>query len=68
MFVNTLAIRSNPAKEKAVPDLFGGSQSYALKAFENQDYPFEELVDRLDVQRIEPQSVIQCDVCAAIWT
>ncbi|WP_081481590.1 non-ribosomal peptide synthetase [Paenibacillus elgii] len=51
MFVNTLAIRSHPAKEKPFLAYLEEVRDIALKAFENQDYPFEELVDRLDVQR-----------------
>ncbi|MCP4158328.1 MAG: amino acid adenylation domain-containing protein, partial [bacterium] len=51
MFVNTLALRSYP----------GGAETYAghlekikqntLEAFENQDYPFEKLVEKLGINR-----------------
>ncbi len=51
MFVNTLAIRSYPAGEKTVSDFLGEIRDDLLNAFENQDYPFEELVDKAGVRR-----------------
>ncbi|MFC0210899.1 non-ribosomal peptide synthase/polyketide synthase [Paenibacillus chartarius] len=51
MFVNTLAIRSYPAAEKSFLDYLQEVQQRALQAFENQDYPFEELVEKLDLKR-----------------
>ncbi|MCZ8518253.1 MULTISPECIES: non-ribosomal peptide synthase/polyketide synthase [Paenibacillus] len=51
MFVNTLAIRSYPAGSKSFLDFLHEIKETALGAFEHQDYPFEELVERLDVKR-----------------
>ncbi|TAI53360.1 non-ribosomal peptide synthetase [Bacillus paralicheniformis] len=51
MFVNTLALRTQPAENKCFSDFLKEVRETALEAFEHQDYPFEELVDRLDVVR-----------------
>ncbi|MBJ8191553.1 hypothetical protein JDS79_32765, partial [Bacillus cereus] len=44
MFVNTLAIRNRPADDKTFLSYLEEVKETALGAFENQDYPFEELV------------------------
>jgi amino acid adenylation domain-containing protein len=46
MFVNTLALRNQPAGETKFMDFLGQVKSRALEAFENQDYPFEDLVEK----------------------
>ncbi|WP_157243996.1 condensation domain-containing protein, partial [Paenibacillus elgii] len=51
MFVNTLALRHYPAGEKTFQDYVQEVKETSLKAFENQDYPFEALVDKLDLKR-----------------
>ncbi|MBE0339247.1 non-ribosomal peptide synthetase [Paenibacillus sp. 23TSA30-6] len=51
MFVNTLAIRNYPEGGKTFRDYVLEVKENALKAFEHQDYPFEELVDKLGVDR-----------------
>ncbi|MEC1262571.1 non-ribosomal peptide synthetase [Bacillus swezeyi] len=51
MFVNTLAMRTHPTENKRFTDFLREVRQTALEAFEHQDYPFEELVDRLDVVR-----------------
>ncbi|MCY8701099.1 non-ribosomal peptide synthase/polyketide synthase [Bacillus spizizenii] len=51
MFVNTLAIRTAPAGEKTFKDYVTETKETMLKAYENQEYPFEELVEKLGVQR-----------------
>jgi amino acid adenylation domain-containing protein len=51
MFVNTLALRNTPSGEKTFAYFLGEVRQNALQAFANQDYPFEELVDRLAVPR-----------------
>ncbi|OLG07559.1 Long-chain-fatty-acid--CoA ligase [Bacillus paralicheniformis] len=51
MFVNTLAIRTRPVENKCFSDFLREVRETALEAYEHQDYPFEELVDRLDVVR-----------------
>jgi len=51
MFVNTLAMRNYPVGEKTCQEFLKEVRTNALKAYENQDYPFEELVNRLNIQR-----------------
>jgi tyrocidine synthetase-3 len=47
MFVNTLALRNYPAGEKTASQFIQEVKTRTLEAFENQDYPFAELVDQL---------------------
>ncbi|KZE78885.1 non-ribosomal peptide synthetase [Paenibacillus elgii] len=51
MFVNTLAIRSYPSGEKPFLAYLQDVREHALHAYENQDYPFEELVEKLSIPR-----------------
>jgi len=51
MFVNTLAIRNYPRGEKVFDDFLTQLKQEILLAFENQDYPFEDLVDKVGVKR-----------------
>ncbi|MEK4378122.1 fengycin non-ribosomal peptide synthetase FenA [Bacillus sp. FSL R5-0434] len=51
MFVNTLALRTHPAGNKTFTNFLKEVKQTALEAYEHQDYPFEELVDQLGVQR-----------------
>lgn len=51
MFVNTLAMRNYPCSEKTFAQFLEEVKQNSLKAFENQDYQFEELVDNLEVRR-----------------
>ncbi|WP_241752459.1 non-ribosomal peptide synthetase, partial [Paenibacillus alvei] len=51
MFVNTLAIRNHPAGEMPFRAYLNQVKEQALSAFENQEYPFEELVEKLRVTR-----------------
>ncbi len=51
MFVNTLAIRSYPNDKKTFLQFLQEIKDTLLKAYENQEYPFEELVDKLKVKR-----------------
>ncbi len=51
MFVNTLAIRTEPKGDKRFTDYLAEVRQAALEAYEHQDYPFEELVERIGVQR-----------------
>lgn len=48
MFVNTLVLRTKPAKEKTFLQLLQEVKEHALNAYENQDYPFALLVDKLN--------------------
>ncbi len=51
MFVNTLPIRAFPEPEKSVKQFILEVNSRFLDAFENQDYPFERLVEKLNLRR-----------------
>lgn len=51
MFVNTLAMRNNSNGNKTYKEFLKEVKDNALKAYENQDYQFEELVDKLGIKR-----------------
>jgi amino acid adenylation domain-containing protein len=51
MFVNTLAMRNEPAPGKKFNEFLSEVKNRALKAFENQEYQFEDLVEKVSVQR-----------------
>jgi len=51
MFVNTLALRSFPSGDKYFSDFLIETGDKTLKAFSNQQYQFEMLVDELDIKR-----------------
>ncbi|WP_051237157.1 non-ribosomal peptide synthetase [Paenibacillus pinihumi] len=50
-FINTLALRNRPMGEMTFSAFMNEVKSNALKAYEHQDYAFEELVDRLKTRR-----------------
>ncbi|MGE5630186.1 MAG: non-ribosomal peptide synthetase, partial [Caulobacteraceae bacterium] len=51
MFVNTLAMRSYPEGRKSFNEFLQEVKNNALSAYENQDYQFEMLVEKLDIRR-----------------
>lgn len=51
MFVNTLVIRSRPVGAKSVDFFLNELREATLGAYENHEYPFEYLVDRLAARR-----------------
>lgn len=51
MFVNTLAIRNFPEGEKRFKEFLEEIKENTLAAYENQDYPFEELLEKLEIKR-----------------
>ena len=51
MFVNTLAMRNYPMGNKSYKEFLLDVKDNALKAYENQDYQFEALVQKLDIPR-----------------
>ncbi|MCY8603160.1 non-ribosomal peptide synthetase, partial [Bacillus sonorensis] len=51
MFVNTLAMRTYPQGEKTFAAFLQEVKETVLEAFEHQNYPFEELIEQLGVQR-----------------
>jgi tyrocidine synthetase-3 len=51
MFVNMLALRSYPSESKTLGLFLEEMKGCVLSAFENQDYPFDELVKKLSLKR-----------------
>jgi amino acid adenylation domain-containing protein len=51
MFVNTLAIRCRPTGEQTLAGFLKHVRTTVLEALQNQDYPFEDLIDRLSLNR-----------------
>ncbi|MBB6714150.1 non-ribosomal peptide synthetase, partial [Clostridium gasigenes] len=51
MFINTLAMRERPEAEKSFLKFVYEVKESCLKAYENQEYPFEELVEAVEVRR-----------------
>jgi polyketide synthase PksJ len=51
MFVNTLVLRNKPEPAKNLGRFIKEIGTNTLEAFENQEYPFEELVDQLTLPR-----------------
>ncbi len=52
MFVNTLALRNYPRGERGFLQFLVEVKENSLKAFENQDFQFDELVELLSVPRV----------------
>jgi amino acid adenylation domain-containing protein/non-ribosomal peptide synthase protein (TIGR01720 family) len=51
MFVNVLALWNRPTADKRFNEFLKEVKEKTLKAFENQEYPFEDLLDRVSVNR-----------------
>lgn len=51
MFVNTIPMRGYPQGDKKFIDFLKEIKRSALDAYENQEYPFEELVEEVNVRR-----------------
>ncbi|WP_066507710.1 non-ribosomal peptide synthetase [Abyssisolibacter fermentans] len=51
MFVNTLALRNFPCCNKSFYDFLRDVKEKTIKAFEYQDFPFEELISKLNISR-----------------
>ncbi|MFP3632898.1 condensation domain-containing protein, partial [Burkholderia sp. SIMBA_045] len=51
MFVNTLAMRNYPKQEIKFADYLKEIKENTLNAYDNQDYQFDELVEKLNLQR-----------------
>ncbi|NIM16719.1 MAG: amino acid adenylation domain-containing protein [Candidatus Aminicenantes bacterium] len=51
MFINMLALRNYPGKDKSFKEFMKEVKERTLKAFENQDYPFEQLVEKVAANR-----------------
>ena len=51
MFVNTLAMRNFPSADKEFSDFLNEVRDRSLGAYNNQNYQFEELVNKLNLER-----------------
>ncbi len=51
VFINTLVMRNYPKGDKTFIEFLREVKENSLKAFLNQEFPFEELVDKLQVKR-----------------
>ncbi|WBW95744.1 non-ribosomal peptide synthetase [Oceanirhabdus sp. W0125-5] len=51
MFVNTLPMRNKPSREKTYVEFLREVKENSIKAYENQSYQFEELIQKLQVRR-----------------
>jgi amino acid adenylation domain-containing protein len=51
MFVNTLPMRNYPTGGKTCSQFLKEVRETTLQAFENQEYPFEELIETLNLER-----------------
>jgi hypothetical protein len=51
MFINTFPLRNYPEKEKNFIEFLNEVKETTLKAFENQEYPLEDLVEKVVVNR-----------------
>ena len=51
MFVNTLAMRANIDSNLSFKDFLSYIKDMCLNSYKYQDYPFDELVDKLKIQR-----------------
>ncbi|MGD2092758.1 MAG: amino acid adenylation domain-containing protein [Candidatus Aminicenantes bacterium] len=51
IFINTLALRNYPAAEKCFYEFLAEVKQNSLEAFENQDYQYEELVEKIQPTR-----------------
>jgi amino acid adenylation domain-containing protein len=51
MFVNTLALRNRPVGDRTFKEFLKEVKTRTLQAFENQEYQFEDLVDKLSLSR-----------------
>ncbi len=51
MFVNTLAVKTTAAPDTSFKDFLKQVKKKTLKAYENQDYPFETLVEKTMAHR-----------------
>ena len=51
IFLNTFAMRNYPNKHKSFMEFLAEVKANSLNAYENRDFQFEELVDRLKVSR-----------------
>ncbi|MDI5888451.1 non-ribosomal peptide synthetase [Flavobacterium yafengii] len=58
LYLNTLAIRSRLKEGSSFLDLVTAQKEILLGAYENQSYPFDELIDKLNLKRDTSRSAL----------
>ncbi|NOQ24119.1 MAG: amino acid adenylation domain-containing protein [Bacteroidales bacterium] len=58
MFVNSLALDVNPNKNKSFKEFLFNIKSTTLNAYENQDYQFDDLVNKLNIERVSGRNPV----------
>lgn len=58
VFINTVAIRSKIGKEMTYKDYLLQVKEKSIKAFENQDYQYDEIIDNIKVKRDQSREVL----------
>ncbi|MCP4153442.1 MAG: hypothetical protein GY757_37285, partial [bacterium] len=58
MFVNMLVHRNFPSKDKTFRHYLAEVKENALNAFDNQDYQFDQLVSKLELQRTSDRNML----------
>ncbi len=53
MFVNTLVIRNRLSYKKTFIHYLNEVKETTLAAYENQDYPFEKIIEKVDIKKVE---------------
>ena len=66
MFVNTLALHNYPNRDKSFIQFLQEVKTSTLSDLENQEYPFEDLVDRLGINREAGRNPL-FDVMFSFW-
>jgi acyl carrier protein len=56
MFINMLAMRNQPQENKTFKDFLKEVKENALDAYENQDYQYEKLVNKLGLQGVSDRN------------
>ncbi len=56
MFVNTLAIRQNIQGKETFEEFLKRMTQHLLECFSHQDYPFDELIENLNIKRVANRS------------
>jgi acyl carrier protein len=62
MFINILPLRSHPREQMTYSEFLKAVRATVLEAFENQDMPFDRLVDKLNIDRTTSRNPL-FDVC-----
>lgn len=51
VFVNTVILRTHPSPDRLFTDYLRSVKEITLASFENQDYPYEDLLENLNIER-----------------